>query len=65
MVKAQSPKIPLQSFSEECELINRLPKLFKNFEMALENLAHKGITVEHEKELLNKKKNKKRRRVKG
>jgi predicted nucleic acid-binding Zn ribbon protein len=31
--------------------------------MALENLAHKGITVEHEKELLNKKKNKKRRRV--
>jgi ubiquinone biosynthesis protein len=64
MVKTQSPKIPLQSFSEELpELINRLPSLFKNFEMALENLAHKGITVEHEKELLNKKKNKKRRRV--
>jgi ubiquinone biosynthesis protein len=65
MVKTQLPKIPLQSLSMELpELINRLPSLFKNLEIAIEHLAKKGITVEHEKELLKKKENKKRRRVK-
>ena len=65
MVKTQLPKIPLQSLSMDLpELINRLPSLFKNLEIAIEHLAKKGITVEHEKELLKKKKNKKRRRVK-
>ena len=65
MVKTQLPKIPLQSLSMELpELINRLASLFKNLEIAIENLAKRGITVEHEKELLKKKKNKKHRRVK-
>ena len=65
MVKTQLRKIPLQSLSVELpELINRLPSLFENLEIALENLAKKGIAVEHQKKLLNKKKNKKRRRIK-
>ena len=65
MVKTQLPKIPLQSLSMELpELINRLASLFKNLEIAIENLAKRGITVEHEKELLKKNKSKKRRRVK-
>ena len=38
------------------ELINRLASLFKNLEIAIENVAKRGITVEHEKELLKKKK---------
>ena len=66
MVKTQLPKIPLQSLSMELpELINRLASLFKNLEIAIENLAKRGITVEHEKELLKKKKNKSAVGLKG
>ena len=65
MVKTQLPKIPLQNLNMELpELINRLPRLLKNLDIAIERLAKEGMTVEHEKELLNKKQNKKRRRVK-
>ena len=65
MVKTQSPKIPLQSLSMELpELIKRSPKLLRNLELAIENLAKGSIIVKSEKELLKKDKNRTPRQFK-